>query len=59
MPRFRKSLTTNVLDEARARLSHVYDTFDGCVVAFSGGKDSMALLQVIKLALDIKKYLLT
>ena len=28
-------------------------------IAFNGGKDSMALLQVIKLALDIKKYLLT
>lgn len=41
-------IEANVLDEARARLRHVYDVFDSVLVAFSGGKDSLATLHLVR-----------
>ena len=46
MPRYKSFIKANVLDEAKARLHHIYDLFDDVVVAFSGGKDSLAMLHL-------------
>ncbi len=48
MPRKRLFLDMNVVDAARERLRHVYDSFDTVAVQFSGGKDSSALLLLAK-----------
>ena len=48
MPRKRLFLDINVVDAARERLRHVYDSFDTVAVQFSGGKDSSALLLLAK-----------
>jgi predicted phosphoadenosine phosphosulfate sulfurtransferase len=40
----------NVLEEARDRISYIYDEFPNVVVGFSGGKDSTVVLQ---LALEV------
>lgn len=48
MTRVKKFIDANVLDEARRRIHHVYDLFDAVVVAFSGGKDSLALLELTR-----------
>lgn len=41
-------IDTDVLTEARRRLHHVYDVFDTVLVAFSGGKDSLVCLHLVK-----------
>ena len=41
-------LDMNCLEAARARIRHVYDTFDTVCVQFSGGKDSTAVLYLAK-----------
>lgn len=41
-------LDMNVVDAARERLRHVYDTFDEVWLQFSGGKDSTAVLYLMK-----------
>ncbi len=48
MPRKRLFLDMNVVEAARERLRHVYDTFDTVCVQFSGGKDSSAVLLLAK-----------
>lgn len=48
MSRYRRFIDTNVHDEAIRRLHHVYDVFDDVVVAFSGGKDSLAVLHLTR-----------
>ena len=48
MARVRRYIDTDVLTEAKRRLHHVMDTFDNWVVAFSGGKDSLAALRLVK-----------
>jgi len=41
-------LDISVVDAARERIRHVYDTFDTVCVQFSGGKDSSAVLYLAK-----------
>lgn len=48
MARVRRFIDANVLDEARRRIHHIYDTHDHVVVGFSGGKDSLAVLHLTK-----------
>ena len=48
MTRQRMFLDIKCLEAARARIRHVYDTFDTVCVQFSGGKDSTAILYLAK-----------
>lgn len=48
MARKRLFLNVNVVDAARQRIRHVYDSFDTVAVQFSGGKDSSAVLYLAK-----------
>lgn len=48
MARRRMFLDINVVDAARERMRHIYDTFDTVCVQFSGGKDSTACLYLAK-----------
>lgn len=41
-------IDTNVYDEAINRINHIFNTFDTVVVMFSGGKDSLAALHLVK-----------
>lgn len=41
-------LDVSVVDAARQRIRHVYDSFDTVAVQFSGGKDSTAVLYLAK-----------
>lgn len=48
MPRYKRYIEANVLDEAKRRIHHIYDTHDDVVVAFSGGKDSTVALHMVR-----------
>ena len=48
MPRAKKYLDIDVVEAAKERVAHIYDVFDHCAVMFSGGKDSLALLLMVK-----------
>lgn len=48
MTRVKAYIDANVLDEAKRRIHHIYDLVDQVVVAFSGGKDSLALLHLVR-----------
>jgi predicted phosphoadenosine phosphosulfate sulfurtransferase len=48
MARYKKYVDQNVYDAAVDRINHVFDTFDTIVVMFSGGKDSLAVLHMVK-----------
>lgn len=48
MTRQRMFLDIDVVEAARQRIRHVYDTFDTVCVQFSGGKDSTAVLYLAK-----------
>lgn len=43
----KRLLQTDVLTEARARISFVFDEFDRVYVSFSGGKDSTVMLDLV------------
>lgn len=48
MTRQRMFLDISVVDAARERIRHIYDSFDTVCVQFSGGKDSTAVLYLAK-----------
>lgn len=47
MPRVKRYIDANVLEEAKRRIHHIYDTHDSVAVCCSGGKDSLAALHVV------------
>jgi len=52
MAKLKEFIETNVYDEAKKRIHHIYDIFDTIVVMFSGGKDSLAALHLVKEVAD-------
>lgn len=44
----RQYIDTDVLTEAKKRILHLYDTFDSLWVSFSGGKDSLVVLNLVE-----------
>lgn len=48
MARFKLYLDKDVVTAAHERVSHIYDIFDNVLVMFSGGKDSLATLEVTR-----------
>jgi predicted phosphoadenosine phosphosulfate sulfurtransferase len=48
MSRVKVYIDTDVLTEAKARLHHVFDLYDSVVVMFSGGKDSLTALLLVR-----------
>ena len=52
MARQRKFLDIDVLEAAHQRLDHILDLFDDVVVLFSGGKDSLVCLYLVREAYE-------
>lgn len=48
MARAKHFLDIDVVEAARERIAHLYEIFDRTVVMFSGGKDSLATLLLVK-----------
>lgn len=48
MKHVRQFIDSDVLTEARKRVAHTFDIFDTVVMAFSGGKDSLAALHLVR-----------
>ena len=46
--KIKKYIDANVYEEAKLRIAHIFDTFDTIVVLFSGGKDSLATMHLVK-----------
>ena len=44
----KQELDTNVYEAAKERLRDIIKSFDKCYVCFSGGKDSLAVLHLMK-----------
>lgn len=47
-------LPMNVLDAARWRINNILDTYDTVAVAFSGGKDSLVTMHLLREALEAR-----
>lgn len=52
MARIKKYIDIDVLTAAKQRINHLIDTFDTLAVMFSGGKDSLVVLHLIKEVYD-------
>lgn len=48
MARVKRFIEANVYDEAKRRIHHILDLHDSAVVCFSGGKDSLATLYLVR-----------
>jgi len=48
MARQRRFIDANVYEESKKRIHHIFDTHDHVNVAFSGGKDSTAVLNLVR-----------
>lgn len=46
--KLKKYIDTDVYTEAKKRIHHIFDTFDTVVTSFSGGKDSLVTLHLMK-----------
>jgi predicted phosphoadenosine phosphosulfate sulfurtransferase len=52
MARIKKYVDIDVLTAAKQRINHLIDAFDTLAVMFSGGKDSLAVLHLVKEVFD-------